>query len=114
MFELTNEELHAVSGGSRASANGGNGGNGGRGGRGGDATGGLAEVTVGARRQHPRRTPLTRPLGPARPAASAELAELVELPQLATPAPDHYQTSSGSQLPGEDTMSVSNSMPSNG
>ena len=48
MFELTNEELRVVSGGSRASANGGNGGNGGRGGRGGDAFGGLAYITVGA------------------------------------------------------------------
>jgi hypothetical protein len=48
MFELTNEELRVVSGGSRARANGGDGGNGGRGGRGGDATGGLAYVMVGA------------------------------------------------------------------
>jgi hypothetical protein len=51
MFELTNEELRAVSGGntgSRARANGGDGGAGGRGGRGGDATGGLFTVTVGA------------------------------------------------------------------
>jgi hypothetical protein len=47
MFELTNEELRAVAGGSRARANGGDGGNGGRGGRGGDATGGLFTVTAG-------------------------------------------------------------------
>jgi hypothetical protein len=47
MFELTSEELRAVSGGSRASANGGDGGRGGRGGRGGDATGGLYNVTAG-------------------------------------------------------------------
>ena len=47
MFELTNEELHAVSGGSLARANGGDGGSGGRGGRGGDASGGLYKVTAG-------------------------------------------------------------------
>jgi hypothetical protein len=58
MFELTNEELRAVSGGycgSRAiaqasmwaSANGGNGGAGGRGGRGGDAMGGLFIIEIG-------------------------------------------------------------------
>jgi hypothetical protein len=53
MFELTTEELRGVSGGwvsggSRASANGGDGGGGGRGGRGGDAMGGLDGVTGGS------------------------------------------------------------------
>ena len=50
MFELTSEELRAVSGGhcgSRASANGGNGGRGGSGGRGGDARGGLFIIEIG-------------------------------------------------------------------
>jgi hypothetical protein len=57
MFELTNEELHAVSGGHlrsrgfgshlQAFANGGNGGSGGAGGAGGNARGGLIIIEIG-------------------------------------------------------------------